>query len=127
MKKKGLLTSLLSLALVAGLFTGCNTDNSKNAGKDNGKDAAATMQPTDNPYGLRDNIEDGAILHCFSWSFRTIEESLEDIAMAGYSAIQTSPINACYDGGNAGMDLYGQGKWYYHYQPTDWTIGNYQL
>ena len=62
MKKKGLLTSLLSLALVAGLFTGCNTDNSKNAGKDNGKDAAATMQPTDNPYGLRDNIEDGAIL-----------------------------------------------------------------
>ncbi|MBQ2124637.1 MAG: hypothetical protein II196_02475 [Spirochaetales bacterium] len=21
----------------------------------------------------------------------------------------------------------GTGKWYYHYQPTDWKIGNYQL
>ena len=25
------------------------------------------------------------------------------------------------------MELMGQGKWYYHYQPTDWKIGNYQL
>ncbi len=25
------------------------------------------------------------------------------------------------------MQLNGEGKWYYHYQPTDWTIGNYQL
>ena len=27
------------------------------------------------------------------------------------------------------MKLYseGEGKWYYHYQPTDFTIGNYQL
>ena len=130
MKKIKLLTSVLSLALTASLFTGCS--NGSNTGNGTGKDTAkdinsVTPQPTDNPYGLRDNIEDGAILHCFSWSFRTIEETLEDIAMAGYSAIQTSPINACYDGGNAGMDLYGQGKWYYHYQPTDWTIGNYQL
>lgn len=78
-------------------------------------------------YGLRDDIEDGTILHCFSWSFNTIYDALEDIALAGYSAIQTSPINACYDGGNAGMELYGQGRWYYHYQPIDWTIGNYQL
>ena len=29
--------------------------------------------------------------------------------------------------GDAGMELFGAGKWYYHYQPTDWTIGNYQL
>ena len=21
----------------------------------------------------------------------------------------------------------GNGKWYYHYQPLDWTIGNYQM
>ncbi len=29
------------------------------------------------------------------------------------------------DGG--GRQLFGKGKWYFHYQPTDWTIGNYQL
>lgn len=78
-------------------------------------------------YGLASRIKDGAILHCFSWSFNTIAESMEDIALAGYTAIQTSPVNECYDGGDAGMDLFGSGKWYYHYQPTDWTIGNYQL
>jgi alpha-amylase len=52
---------------------------------------------------------------------------MQDIALAGYTAIQTSPVNECYDGGDGGMDLFGAGKWYYHYQPTDWTIGNYQL
>lgn len=120
--KKKLLALALSFALVMSLFIGCSS------AQDAGQEAIeSTIQPSDNPYGLRDNVEDGTILHCFSWSFETIEESLEDIAMAGYSAIQTSPINACYDGGNGGMDLYGQGKWYYHYQPTDWIIGNYQL
>ena len=78
-------------------------------------------------YGLATKLEDGAILHCFCWSFNTIKESMEDIAAAGFTSIQTSPINLCNDGGDAGMELYGAGKWYYHYQPTDWTIGNYQL
>ena len=105
---------IISLVLCISMLTSCTKEK-------------ALIIPTDNQFGLRDNIEDGAILHCFSWSFQTIEESLEDIALAGYSAIQTSPINACYDGGTGGNDLYGQGRWYYHYQPTDWKIGNYQL
>lgn len=115
--KKKLLAAGLTFTLLAGSLVGCNSEDGQKE----------TVIPTDNIYGLREEIADGAILHCFSWSFKTIEESLEDIAMAGYSAIQTSPINACYDGGNAGKDLYGEGKWYYHYQPTDWKIGNYQL
>ena len=115
--KKKLLAAGLTFTLLAGSLVGCNSEDAQKE----------TAIPTDNYCGLRDKVEDGAILHCFSWSFATIEESLEDIAMAGYSAIQTSPINACYDGGNAGKDLFGEGKWYYHYQPTDWKIGNYQL
>lgn len=82
---------------------------------------------TNTDYKLAENIEDGAILQCFCWDFETITSSLEDIAAAGYSAIQTSPINECLVGEEGGMDLYGDGKWYYHYQPTDFTIGNYQL
>lgn len=81
----------------------------------------------ENPYGLTARIEDGAILHAWCWSFRTITESMQDIAWAGYSAIQTSPANECIVGANGGLQLNGEGKWYYHYQPTDWTIGNYQL
>ena len=117
--KKKILAIGLSMAMMTGALTGC--------GSNTGNTGSESAIPSDNAYGLRDEVADGAILHCFSWSFKTIEESLEDIAMAGYSAIQTSPINTCYDGGNAGKDLYGEGKWYYHYQPTDWQIGNYQL
>ncbi|MDE6210026.1 MAG: starch-binding protein [Lachnospiraceae bacterium] len=129
MRNKKLFALALATTMVASLFTGCNNDNdSKNeqpttTTQNNGP----SVSENNNIYGLTENIEDGAILHCFSWSFNAISESLEDIAMAGFSAIQTSPINACYDGGDAGNELFGSGKWYYHYQPTDWTIGNYQL
>lgn len=46
---------------------------------------------------------------------------MQDIAYAGYSTIQTSPINECFVGADGGMQISGEGKWYYHYQPTDWT------
>lgn len=72
-------------------------------------------------------IKTGTIFHAWCQSFNTIKESMQDIAYAGFTSIQTSPINACVEGGNGGMQLNGEGKWYYHYQPTDWTIGNYQL
>lgn len=67
------------------------------------------------------------ILHAWSWSFNTIKENLQDIANAGYTIVQTSPANRCIEGENGGLELFGNGKWYYHYQPTDWKIGNYQL
>jgi len=74
---------------------------------------------------------DDAILHCWSWSFNTIRENMADIAAAGYKYVQTSPAQQCVtetrgDKGG-GNQLFGHGYWYYHYQPTDWKIGNYQL
>lgn len=80
-----------------------------------------------NAYGLTEKIKDGAILHAWCWSFKTIKSNLEKIAEAGFTSVQTSPINKCVVGDNGGMDLMGNGKWYYHYQPVLYTIGNYQL
>ncbi len=80
-----------------------------------------------NTYKTADKVQDGTILQAFSWDFKTIKASLPDIAAAGFSAVQTSPINECLEGEDGGMQLYGNGKWYYHYQPTDFKIGNYQL
>lgn len=77
-------------------------------------------------FGLADTAKEGVILQAFSWSFDSIKEAMADIAAAGFTSIQTSPINECYDG-DSGMQLFGDGKWYYHYQPTDYTIGNYQV
>lgn len=121
------LSVLLCLVMLFSVLslTGCdktNTDN-KNNTDTSGSDATQASVEFTTPK----NMENGTILHCFSWDFNTIKNSMEDIAAAGYSAIQTSPINECLVGESGGMQLYGSGKWYYHYQPTDWTIGNYQL
>lgn len=78
------------------------------------------------------NIGDGAILQAFCWSFNTIKANMKNIYDAGYTSIQTSPINAV-DDSYPNMVLHGgdtegkNGCWWWHYQPTDWTIGNYQL
>ena len=106
-----------------------DSDSSSDDGSDT---PVATPADTDSSvdaskFGLTDKIEDGTILHAWSWSFNTIKESMADIAAAGYSSIQTSPANICVVGEKGGMQLYGKGKWYYHYQPTNWKIGNYQL
>ncbi|MGM9712505.1 MAG: alpha-amylase family glycosyl hydrolase [Prevotella sp.] len=71
------------------------------------------------------------ILHAWCWSFNTIRENLKSIAEAGFTTIQTPPAQHCIieakgDKGG-GPQLYGHGRWYYHYQPTDWKIGNYQV
>lgn len=71
--------------------------------------------------------QDGAILHAFCWSFNTIRDNMKAIHDAGFTMVQTSPANRCYVGEDGGMEIYGKGKWYYHYQPIEWTIGNYQL
>ncbi len=78
---------------------------------------------------LPENIKDGAILHCWCWDFNTIKENIPQIAAAGFKSIQTSPINAVKRGDNGQMSLKSnnKGNWWYQYQPTDYTIGNYQL
>ena len=54
-------------------------------------------------YGLSPTIHDGAILHCWCWSFNTIKEQLPNIAEAGFTSVQTSPINQCKVGEGGGM------------------------
>lgn len=79
-------------------------------------------------------VKNGTILHCFSWSFNTIKDNLPAIKEAGFTAIQTSPANAIAgEGKNIPKKLIGNldngsdGMWWWHYQPTDWKIGNWQL
>lgn len=94
--------------------------------------APAEEATTATSYGLPAKLEDGAILHCWCWDFNTIRENMPQIAAAGFAAVQTSPINACQIGDNGGLSLMspdknGTGKWWYQYQTTDYTIGNYML
>ena len=47
----------------------------------------------DNKYGLKDKIQDGVILHCFDWKLSDIQAEIPNIAMAGFTAVQTSPLH----------------------------------
>lgn len=42
-------------------------------------------------YELMNDIQGANILHCWNWSYSTIEAHMELIAQCGYTAIQTSP------------------------------------
>ena len=71
------------------------------------------------------SMKDGTVLHAWCWSFNAIKENMAAIKEAGYTSVQTSPINAVIVGN--GGDKKFTNQWYYHYQPTAYTIGNYQL
>ncbi|MGN0351722.1 MAG: starch-binding protein [Roseburia sp.] len=88
---------------------------------------AATLQEK---YELLDDVQDSAILHCWNWSYQTIEDNMELIAECGYSALQTSPCTQpkdyTYDGvvgtdvGTPGVG--GSGNWWKLYQPVTFSV-----
>lgn len=80
-----------------------------------------------NEKGLSQTVEGGAILHCWCWNFNTIKENIPEIAAAGFSAIQTSPVCEVNNGGDGSLTISGGDNWWWHYQPTDYKIGNYQF
>ncbi len=73
--------------------------------------SASGVSPVD--YGLAQNIQEGTILHCFDWKYSDIKAELPAIAQAGFTSIQTSPVQP------AG----GQGSWYWLYQPLSFSVG----
>ena len=101
-------------------------------------ESSADSEVTKN-FGLCDNIEDGVILHAWCWDFQTIIDNMDLIARSGYTAIQTSPVTACYQYSdepsmkimgdpNDATDYDGSNDcWWWHYQPISFDIGNYQL
>lgn len=64
-------------------------------------------------------IQDGVTLHCWNWSFANIEANMELIASLGYTAIQTSPIQAMKE---ATEGKYSGTNWWVFYQPVDFVI-----
>lgn len=84
--------------------------------------AAATVAYADEQtedYGLAATTGEGVILHAFNWSYDTIRENLPAIANAGYTTVQTSPVqqpkNYC-----DSVDTNGQ--WWKLYQPLSFSI-----
>ena len=131
--KKKLLAAFSAFALIAGSVSVSNLlIDSSNDTKDITVAPQAAVSASSN-YVEYEGITDGTILHAFCWSFDTIKANMKNIHDAGYTAIQTSPINTC-NNSHPNLKLMGNdsangtdGAWWWHYQPTDWKIGNYQL
>lgn len=68
---------------------------------------------------LQENVQDGVILHAFNWSYNAIKDNLPAIAAAGYSTVQTSPVQQPKDY-SASTDIGGQ--WWKLYQPVSMQI-----
>ncbi len=68
---------------------------------------------------IQSNVQDGVILHAFNWSYNTIKENLPAIVAAGYSTVQTSPVQQPKDYG----DWYKVAdQWSKLYQPLSFSI-----
>ena len=68
------------------------------------------------------------ILHAWSWNFPEMAKNMKNIKEAGFTMIQTSPVQPCYSPEGSGKKIFDEnvkeGNWYYYYQPTDWKVGN---
>ncbi len=72
-------------------------------------------------YNLPTDINDGNILHAFNWKLKEVTQYAQEIAEAGYTAVQVSPIQCTKDTTNDGAYA---NDWWCFYQPTDLAIGN---
>ena len=83
-------------------------------------------------YGLASTSQQGVTLHCWNWSYNNIRKYMKDIAAAGFTSIQTSPVQQPKDYfwegvayGNVGIpDGTGgyEGNWWKAYQPVTFSI-----
>jgi len=68
------------------------------------------------------------ILHAWSWNFPAIAQQMKRIAGAGFTMVQTSPVQGCYNPEGSSRKIFdekvAEGNWYYYYQPVNWKIGN---
>lgn len=102
---------LLSIAAV-GSFSG-------SAAEASAETVAAPADP-EHPELAQATIQGGAILHCFCWSFDQIRQNLAQIAAAGYTAVQTSPVQPPTDYSSNYTNTSGQ--WWKLYQPLDMAV-----
>ena len=82
-----------------------------------------TFEAARKEYGLTKEMKNGAILHAWMWSFNTITEHMDEIAEAGYTSIQTEPMSKIKVNDANGKKF--TENWYYVYQPTNTSIGNF--
>lgn len=115
---------IISSLLAAGLVMSSSVAGFSAVTTNSSEVAASSTVDFEQP----DNVQEGVILHCWNWSYNNIKKYLPQIAAAGYTAVQTSPVTQPKDYywegtayGNVGIpDGQGgnDGNWWKSYQPV---------
>lgn len=115
MKKIKKIASLVTAAtlLTSSLAATISVSAAVNSG------APANVSAVSADVSLPDKVGDGVMLHAFNWSYNSIKENLPAIAAAGYTTVQTSPVQQPKDYGTSN-DVAGQ--WWKLYQPVSMSI-----
>ena len=110
-KAKKIASLVVASALLTSSFAAITSVNAAEV------DSSAQTASADST--LRDKVGDGVMLHAFNWSYNTIKENLPASAAAGYTTVQTSPVQQPKDYSTSG-DVTGQ--WWKLYQPISFHI-----
>ncbi|MGN1111899.1 MAG: alpha-amylase family glycosyl hydrolase [Acutalibacteraceae bacterium] len=113
--KKSLLSASLAVVMAAGSVAIPVAVNAV----DNTEAAAVSNRNTG--YNLASSVENGNILHAFNWYFNDVKKYMKDIAEAGFTTVQVSPVQANKTTINSG--LYAC-DWWVTYQPINFEVGN---
>ena len=89
---KKITSILLALCMIVSCIVVSGISASANSADVTTVSASADVQSTSASYGLASKIEDGNILHCFNWTLNDIKNELPNIAAAGFTSVQTSPL-----------------------------------
>lgn len=115
LKRKIICLTLVLCLLVSSIAVGSFAVNA--AKEEESAPVAATGSQ-----GAQDKIQGAAVLHCFNWSYNNIKSNLKAIADAGYTAVQTSPVQPPKDYNSGWTDMDGQ--WWKMYQPIGISIAD---
>ena len=106
-------SKIASVIVAASMLSSSLAFTAVNAASDDAKNTIAQDS------ALQKNVQDGVILHAFNWSYNSIKENLASIAAAGYTTVQTSPVQQAKDYCTSN-DVAGQ--WWKLYQPVSMAI-----
>ncbi|MCQ2513858.1 MAG: starch-binding protein [Ruminococcus sp.] len=121
--KNKAISSILAVSILAtSLITGSLTSNAVTVERSEVSATTEQEKASASSQGPQKTVDGSNVLHCFNWSYNSIKENLEDIKAAGYTAVQTSPVQPPKDYKSSWKDQSGQ--WWKLYQPIDISIAD---
>ncbi len=114
--------SMLASSIAVGSFAANAITTNKTDVSSSSTAASASTTAVSASTGPQKKIQGSAVLHCFNWSYNSIKANLQSIKDAGYTAVQTSPVQPPKDYNSSWTGQSSQ--WWKLYQPISISIAN---